>query len=465
VGSGKTGFGLGFLRAGLEQGERVALVTRSRPEVVLDQARALGLELEQALREERFALLEYADDVLENVSRLKNDGDISAELLTQIGPQPVERVVFDPVTPLLAGASDASATFRVRRLMQRFAALDATLLFVLDLPEGAALVPGFRDTAHAILRMEAGVEAGEPVRSIVPERLPGWAGPLGRLSTDRGAAAAVPEPAAATLAIARRRVLVVEPEPHERERLCALLSERHDVVAVADSASGLLELATQPPDLVVIEQSCGVPDGVEFCRRLRARGHNLPILLLSSRIRRQRDRIAAISAGADECLEKPIDGRLFRLKAENLLRRFDGRERIGAARGESVLVDAGYSVTSTGDVEYFLGRLREATAAARQDGVPFAVAFVRSPWRRPLPGLEPLLREYDLVCEAVEGGAAVLLAETAEPGVLAFSKRLQGIADGPVEVEYRCYDRPAADEAIAFASERLDSLAAQRVTG
>jgi len=461
IGTGKSSFALRFLNEGLSAKERGVLITRSHPEVVFGQARSLGFDFEDAVRRDRLVLVEYADNVLDHVSRVRNDGEIIAELIEQLGSQAVGRVVFDPVTPLLVGSSESAVAFRARSLVQRCSEMRATVVFTLDLPEASGLVTGFRDAAHAVLRMER----DKGGRALVPERLPGSAGAVERMSFgpggqegEDGAAGRSADP------LGRRRVLIIDPDRAQRARIRSLLSDHYIVDVAEDSAMGLVEMATHSPDLAVIEKDAGL-DGVELCRRLRARGHNLPIILLSGTIRRQRDRIAALAAGADECLEAPVDGRLLKVKVENLLRRYDGeRDRLGPIRAETVVVDAGYAVTQTRDVDYFMGRLGEAVETSSHDGVPFAVAFVRSTWMKPLPHLGPLLREYDLVCE-VDGGAAVLLAETSEPGVLAFAKRLKSAADGPLELEYRCFDRPEAEDVMKFATRRLEAGALVERTG
>src|SRR5260221_1325182 len=63
-------------------------------------------------------------------------------------------------------------------------------------------------------------------------------------------------------------------------------------------------------------------DGRSACRRLRARGERLPILLLTARTEIS-DRVSGLDAGADDYLTKPfaLDELLARLRA--LLRRTD----------------------------------------------------------------------------------------------------------------------------------------------
>src|SRR5689334_12756968 len=65
VGTGKSGFALSFLHAGLRRGEGAAIVTRRAPETVIDQARVLGWNLEEYLQNGQLAILEYPADLQE----------------------------------------------------------------------------------------------------------------------------------------------------------------------------------------------------------------------------------------------------------------------------------------------------------------------------------------------------------------------------------------------------------------
>src|SRR3954470_9532339 len=82
-------------------------------------------------------------------------------------------------------------------------------------------------------------------------------------------------------------------------------------------------------DAVVLDVLMPDVDGLEVCRRLRAAGDRVPVLLLTAR-EAIADRVAGLDAGADDYLVKPfaLDGVLARLRA--LLRRTgeggDGRE-------------------------------------------------------------------------------------------------------------------------------------------
>ncbi|HMM43646.1 MAG TPA: response regulator, partial [Thermomicrobiales bacterium] len=59
------------------------------------------------------------------------------------------------------------------------------------------------------------------------------------------------------------------------------------------------------PDLVVLDIMIPGIDGLEVCRRLRAAGEDVPILMLTARDE-VADRVAGLDAGADDYLVKPF---------------------------------------------------------------------------------------------------------------------------------------------------------------
>jgi two-component system response regulator MprA len=74
------------------------------------------------------------------------------------------------------------------------------------------------------------------------------------------------------------------------------------------------------PDLVLLDVGLPGLDGLTVCRRLRAKGLALPILLLTARDA-VADRVAGLDAGADDYLVKPFAGEELLARARALLRR------------------------------------------------------------------------------------------------------------------------------------------------
>jgi two-component system KDP operon response regulator KdpE len=115
-------------------------------------------------------------------------------------------------------------------------------------------------------------------------------------------------------------VLVVDDEPQILRALETTL--RGAGYAVATAASGeaaLAQAAVRPPDAVVLDLVLPGKSGTEVCRELRGWSH-VPILVLSA-VGDEREKVAALDAGADDYVTKPfgIDELLARLRA--MLRR------------------------------------------------------------------------------------------------------------------------------------------------
>lgn len=427
LGAGKTTWALQFLVQGLRAGERGALVVRRSAPVVLDQARAFGFNLDEFVADGRLALLEYAPRVVENAARLKSDDEIFEEFCSLLSAR-VKRVVLDPVTPLLSSASSAMVTFRARALANSFAQLGATTLYLCDSPEADAVLPGLRDVVYGTLRLEPAAVLGRG--RLVAEQIPGIRlDPIEyELKSSLGLVAAAPVATAGTPA-GQRTVLVLMPRQHERERIAGALAAEHEVHWAEDAADGLARMAAAAPDLVVVDEHAGSLDGADFCRKLRASGVNVPIILVADRLRRARDRVALLESGADECLDRPVDPRLLRLKCRALLGRYDpGANRLTEPRpaiAEAASEHDGVSFTT--DFAYFMARAHGECQTARGHGLSFGLVAVQPATRDDFAclctRLQEVVREYDLVW-AGDVMAFVLLAETEERGLDAFLARL-----------------------------------------
>jgi len=102
------------------------------------------------------------------------------------------------------------------------------------------------------------------------------------------------------------RVLVVDDDASLRRMLARTLAVTgFEVEAVADGPSALVSLERVVPDVVVLDVKMPGMDGVAVCRRLRAKGLEVPVLMLTARDA-VADRVAGLQAGADDYLVKPF---------------------------------------------------------------------------------------------------------------------------------------------------------------
>ncbi|KUO10374.1 response regulator transcription factor [Streptomyces sp. DSM 15324] len=108
--------------------------------------------------------------------------------------------------------------------------------------------------------------------------------------------------AEATGAADETRVLVVEDDRGIAESLVRGL--RQAGYAVEDVRSGGAALAAASPDVVLLDLGLPDIDGVEVCRRLRARS-DVAIIAVTAR-GEEADRVVALDEGADDYLVKPF---------------------------------------------------------------------------------------------------------------------------------------------------------------
>jgi two-component system, OmpR family, response regulator MprA len=119
------------------------------------------------------------------------------------------------------------------------------------------------------------------------------------------------------------RVLIIDDDRALRDALRRALGlAGYDVDTAVDGEDGLARIADQPPDAVVLDIGMPRVDGLEVCRRLRAAGDRVPVLMLTARDAVE-DRIDGLDAGADDYLVKPFDVGELKARLRALLRRVD----------------------------------------------------------------------------------------------------------------------------------------------
>src|SRR6201996_3549368 len=143
------------------------------------------------------------------------------------------------------------------------------------------------------------------------------------------------------------RVLVVDDDAAvRRSRATALERDGYAVLAAQDGNTALAHLVGASVDAIVLDVAMREPNGLEVCRRLRARGDLTPILMLTARDLVD-DRVAGLDAGADDYLVKPFALAELRARMRALVRRTSlGVERL--SYGDLVLDLASARVTRGG---------------------------------------------------------------------------------------------------------------------
>jgi DNA-binding response OmpR family regulator len=116
-------------------------------------------------------------------------------------------------------------------------------------------------------------------------------------------------------------IVIIEDEPDLAMGLRDNLEfEQHTVAHAPNGTKGIALVAHQPTDLVLLDIMLPDIDGFEVCRRLRAAGHTMPILILSARTQ-EIDKVRGLELGADDYIAKPFSLRELLARINAALRR------------------------------------------------------------------------------------------------------------------------------------------------
>ena len=121
-------------------------------------------------------------------------------------------------------------------------------------------------------------------------------------------------------------VLVVEDEPTVAEVVERYLRRDGYVVRIAaDGNAALAAFEAVAPDLVVLDIMLPGVDGLEVCRRIRARNQT-PVILLTARTE-EVDKLVGLELGADDYMTKPFSPRELAARVKAVLRAPAARTR------------------------------------------------------------------------------------------------------------------------------------------
>jgi len=129
------------------------------------------------------------------------------------------------------------------------------------------------------------------------------------------------------------RILVVEDEPAILRGLADnLRREQHEVFTAEDGDEGYRLVTEKRPDLVILDLMLPKLSGYEVCRKMRAEGMTMPILILTAR-GDETDRVLGLDLGADDYIVKPFSVREVMARIKAVLRRGPADEDPGASEG------------------------------------------------------------------------------------------------------------------------------------
>jgi two-component system KDP operon response regulator KdpE len=118
------------------------------------------------------------------------------------------------------------------------------------------------------------------------------------------------------------QILIVEDDDDTAEVVCTLLEDAgYNTIAVDRGEAALHEIATMMPDLVLLDINLPDINGLDVLRSVRIHSF-LPMIILSG-FGKDRDRVAALEAGADDYMGKPFSPEELVARVRALLRRVE----------------------------------------------------------------------------------------------------------------------------------------------
>jgi two-component system, cell cycle response regulator len=191
-----------------------------------------------------------------------------------------------------------------------------------------------------------------------------------------GRRAGVISPAAARLAGAGGRVLIVDDNERQAQRLAGELAVEHRPVVEADVEKAHLT-ARGPVDLVILNTTSRSFDGLRFAAQLRSHEstRNLPILALIDPDERGRA-IKALDIGVNDVLARPIDPEELAARVRTQIKRKRYTDLLRANLDQSLEAAVTDPLTGLHNRRYMTSQLDPLVERATQGGEPVAALLL-----------------------------------------------------------------------------------------
>lgn len=168
-----------------------------------------------------------------------------------------------------------------------------------------------------------------------------------------------------------KKILIIEDDPTMLRGLRDnFQSEAYRVETAVDGEAGLAMALDGDPDLILLDLMLPKVNGYEVCQAIRARGLEMPIIMLTAK-GQEEDIILGLNLGADDYVTKPFSIKELLARARAFLRRqqevVSGAHRFGACELNLVahkLLKEGVEIALTPKefrlLEYFIKRAGRA---------------------------------------------------------------------------------------------------------
>ena len=133
------------------------------------------------------------------------------------------------------------------------------------------------------------------------------------------------------------RILIIEDEPAMLRGLKDIFAAKGcEALAAAEGETGLNLALTAQPDLILLDIMLPKVNGYEICRTVRARGLDMPIIMLTAK-GQEEDVVLGLNLGADDYVTKPFKIRELVARVNAFLRRRKAGQEVVVRFGDCEL--------------------------------------------------------------------------------------------------------------------------------
>lgn|GEM_PF-814660 len=168
--TGKTTFSIQFTIEGLKRKERSVFITRSSAQEIVKRFSQLGYDAIRDIESGLLTLLEYTDDVVEQIKYLNDFDAVIKELEWLLNESKPQRLIFDPIGYLFA--IQPGNEQRIGQFVNWLSGLRTVSLLVADERDGAAVIAGLKNACHNAFRLGTRSIGSQTVKVLFFDKVP-----------------------------------------------------------------------------------------------------------------------------------------------------------------------------------------------------------------------------------------------------------------------------------------------------